>query len=229
MKEVENVVLSSSPVPSETQEDIPIFADDRETGQPVLAALHKLGFAQASVGHLSLGDYQLGGQLIVERKTMKDFVASIIDGRLFEQASRLSQTAEHSCLILEGSGRDLADSGMSRESIQGALITLQLIFHLPVLRSTDPEETARMMIFAWRQLVRQEKDQVNRGGRRPKRKKRAQLLALQALPSVGPKRAELLLERFGSVRAVMNASAVELEAIPGIKAKTIQGMQWVLD
>lgn len=135
-----------------------------------------------------------------------------IDGRLFEQASRLSQTAEHSCLILEGSGRELGDAGLSRESIQGALISLQLIFHLPVLRSTDPEETSRLMIFAWRPLVRQARDHVNRGGRRPKRKKRAQLLALQALPSLGSKRAELLLAWLQRRAAVAEVTGLEAVA-----------------
>ena len=217
-------------MPSTVKEaPIELIADDRESGQPVLVALQSLGVLHATIQRLTVGDYQICGRFIIERKTAKDFVASIIDGRLFEQASQLSRAPEHTCIILEGSGRELSDAGMSREAIQGALITLGLVFHLPVLRSVGPEETARLMLFAWRQLVRQERDQVNRCGRRPKRRKRAQLLALQALPSVGPKRAEMLLERFGSVRAVMNASAVDLAAIPGIKSKTIQAMQWVLD
>lgn len=211
------------------ENEFQILADDREVGQPVIEALGRLGFKQSQVQRLSVGDYHLGGRLIIERKTVKDIVASIIDGRLFRQASQLSQIPEQTCLILEGSGKELADSGMSRESIQGALISVQVIFQIPVLRSTTPEETARLMIFIWQQIVRQERDQVSRGGRRPKRKKRAQLLALQALPSVGPKRAEQLLERFGSVRAVVNATPADLLAIPGIKDKTIAAMQWVLD
>ena len=229
MKPELGITAPEEPASTEGVEELQILADDREAGQPVLIALQSLGCLQAKVERLSVGDYDLGGRLIVERKTAKDFVASIIDGRLFQQASQLSRAPEQSCLILEGSGRELANSGMSRESIQGALITLGLVFHLPVLRSTEPEETARLMLFAWRQLVRQERDQVSRGGRRPKRKRRAQLLALQSLPSVGPKRAEMLLERFGSVRAVMNATPADLEAIPGVASKTIEAMQWVLD
>jgi len=32
-----------------------------------------------------MGDYQVEKRLIVERKTLKDFAVSIIDGRLFKQ------------------------------------------------------------------------------------------------------------------------------------------------
>ena len=214
--------------PIEHAEAIEIIADDREAGQPVLQALRQIPQVRVSVQRLNVGDYQVGARLIIERKTAKDFVASIIDGRLFRQAAQLGRCSHEAFIILEGSGRDLAESGMSREAIQGALISLGLIFHLPVLRTLDPAESAHLMVFAWRQLVRQDRDQIVRSTRRPKQRKRAQLFALQGLPSIGPKRAEILLERFGSVRGVINASAAELSAIPGVKEKTVEAIEWVL-
>ena len=208
---------------------IEVHVDDREVGQPVLRALQAMSEVNASIHRLNVGDYELGGRLIIERKTAADFIASIIDGRLFRQASKLTSSHENTLLILEGSGRDLVNSGMSREAIQGALVSLALVFHLPVLRSTDPNESARLMIYAWKQMVRQENDVVIRNSRRPKRKNRAQLFLLQGLPSVGPKRAQVLLEKFGSVRAVMKASSDELMSIPGIKEKSVKAMEWALD
>ncbi|MBI3869508.1 MAG: nuclease [Verrucomicrobia bacterium] len=218
----------AEPSPTASPDIIEIQVDDREAGQPVLLELQKIPGVNATVQRLNIGDYRLGGRLIVERKTAADFVASIIDGRLFSQASRMARGPADALLVLEGSGRDLASAGMSRPAIQGALITLGLVFHLPVLRSLDAAESARLMLYAWRQLVRQDRDSIDRVGRRPKRRKRAQLLALQGLPSVGPKRAEVLLERFGSVRAVVNASADELMAIPGIAERSVKAMEWVL-
>ena len=49
-------------------------------------------------------------------------------------------------LILEGRGSDLIGSEMRREALQGAIVSLTLIFGIPVLRSFGPEETARAMI-----------------------------------------------------------------------------------
>jgi Fanconi anemia group M protein len=175
-----------------------------------------------------VGDYLVGSGLCVERKTIPDFIASIIDGRLFQQASRLAASSDPVCLILEGSGRDLVSGGMTREAIQGALISLGLVFHLPVLRSMDAEETVRLMWHASMQLSRQQHDEVSRGGSRPKRRRRAQLLALQGLPRVGPKRAIQLLDHFGSVRGVVTAGPDELRKLPGISDKTIEAIEWVL-
>ena len=43
---------------------------------------------------------------------------------------------------------------MRREALQGAIVSLTLVFGLPVLRSFGPEETARLMVDAARHLDR---------------------------------------------------------------------------
>jgi Fanconi anemia group M protein len=207
---------------------IPIAVDDREVGEPVCEILRTRPEFAVEVRRLAVGDYLVGSRLCVERKTAADFVASVIDRRLFQQAARLSAWPDPSCLILEGSGHDLTSLGMSREAIQGALISLGLVFNVPVLRSVNAEETVRLMLHGWRQLSRQQCDAVSRGGCRPKRRRRAQLHALQALPSVGPKRAVQLLDRFGSVRGVINASADALMELPGISEKTVEAIEWLV-
>ncbi len=105
---------------------------------------------QLKVSRLELGDYLVNERLF-ERKTMLDFAASINDGRLSDQGIRLANTSLHKAIILEGNGRDLMNCGMQREALQGALFTLSLFFGIPLLRSLNPEETARLMIYADRQ------------------------------------------------------------------------------
>ncbi|MEM2083022.1 MAG: ERCC4 domain-containing protein [Nitrososphaerota archaeon] len=39
----------------------------------------------------------------IERKTSKDFIASIFDGRIFDQASKISSYTNKSILLIEGS------------------------------------------------------------------------------------------------------------------------------
>ncbi|MBN4049552.1 hypothetical protein JYT86_00680 [bacterium AH-315-N03] len=41
--------------------------------------------------NLGVGDYVVDGRVVVERKTMEDFAASVIDTRLFRQASALQR------------------------------------------------------------------------------------------------------------------------------------------
>ena len=43
--------------------------------------------------------------------------------------------------------------GVSREAMQGALVTLMLIFDIPVFRSSDPAESARLIFYIGSQLA----------------------------------------------------------------------------
>ena len=207
---------------------VEVVADDREAACPVPESLRQVAGVEVVFRRLAVGDYVVDRRCVFERKTMLDFATSIVDGRLFIQAQRLAALREPAVIILEGTGADLAAIRMRRESLQGAFISLALIFHLPVLRSLDGAETARLMLYAAGQVRRHEWDCGTYYGRRPKRKRRIQLRILQGLPGVGPSRALQLLEAFGSVEAVMTASAAKLEELDGFGPKTAQAIRDVL-
>lgn len=164
---------------------------------------------------MELGDYLVDGRILVERKTLQDLEESIIDGRLFDQGMRLACQSIVPMIILEGRSTN-SRHRLRREVIQGALIMLTLVLGLPLLRSRDAEETVRLMRYAATQSRRVAHRSLPRQGKRPKGKRRLQLALLQELPGVGPERAARLLERFGSVRNVVNASRRELCCVPGI-------------
>jgi ERCC4-type nuclease len=203
--------------------------DDREPRELMLPAFESCGCFVVDVQRLSIADYFLDGLLLVERKTLADFVQSIIDGRLFHQATRLVAADHPAVLILEGSARDLLHTQMRWEAIQGALVTITLFFGLPVLRSRSPEETARTLVYAARQQAAVETDALTRHGRRPKRKAALQSHILQGLPGVGPQRAKQLLARFGSVEAVIAASAEMLADVEGFGPATIRKIRCALE
>ena len=204
-----------------------IIADDREP-KTVLAALRDLPGVQVTVRRLSLGDYLVDGRLLVERKTLPDFALSVVDGRLFTQAARLAASELPVALILEGSAAHLAATGIRREALQGALISVALVFGLPILRSADPEETARILLYATTQMRAVATGALPRPGRRPKGKPRTQLRILQGLPGIGPERAQRLLENFGTVEAVLQADAETLQKIQGIGKKTAEAIRWAV-
>jgi DNA excision repair protein ERCC-4 len=141
---------------------------------------------------------------------------------------RLAKSKYKAVLILEGSGKDAEYLGVRREALQGALITVSLILGIPVLRSMAPEETARLIVYAARQVASIAKYGYQRSGYRPKHKKGRQLYILQGLPGVGHERALRLLERFGSVEGVMHAGRDELQTIEGIGAKTADRIRWAV-
>ncbi len=206
-----------------------IVADDRErAGGEVLAALAACGDVTVEIARLEVGDYRVARRMVVERKTAADFAASLIDGRLFRQAAALALAPERAVLVLEGCAQDWRETGVRREAMQGALITIGVFFGVAILQSEGPEETARLLIYLGRQAQRTVVGGLPRHGYRPKGKRARQLYLLQGLPGVGPGRAARLLERFGSVEAVMTATADDLATVDGIGEKTAAKMRWAV-
>jgi len=213
----------------EDRRKISVIIDDRECRSGLPEFLRVFEDVDVSVRRLSLGDVEVDGRFLFERKTLHDLVVSIRDGRLFQQTARLAASERRSALILEGRGRDLAACRMRREAIQGALMTVSLFFGVPVLRSLDREETAWLCCSVARQGRRFATGALPRRGKRPKGKRRRQLSFLQGLPGVGPSRAAQLLETFGNVEGVMTAGMADLSAVSGIGRKTAESIRWVVE
>jgi ERCC4-type nuclease len=207
---------------------INITADDREHKSEVIESLMGIEDVDVNISRLSMGDYQVDNRLIVERKTLKDFAVSIIDGRLFKQMICLANSKSEGVLILEGTVGDTAELGMTREAMQGALITVSLILGIPVLRSKDPSETAKLMVYIGRQIESMAMGGVHRHGYRPKNKRKRQLFILQGLPGVGQERAGRLLDRFGSIEAAISASSSELQSVDGIGKNVAEKIKWTV-
>ena len=194
-----------------------IAIDDRERTSGVIEALRNHPNVELTVRRLGLGDYLIDRTLVVERKTLSDFALSVVDGRLFTQASRLARTNRaRPCFILEGTTEHHPDLAISRSAMQGAIITLTLVFGLPLLRSTCPRETADLILFAADQLHRRSSAAPKRHGYHPKGLARQQILLLQAIPDIGPTKAKLLLDTFGSPFGVASATVEDLRAVDGI-------------
>lgn len=208
---------------------ITVVADDRERDGGVVEQLRLRDDVRLSVERLPLGDYRIDETLLIERKTLPDLILSIKDGRLFSQGVRLAASDLRPALILEGTSRAIVDSGMRREAIQGALITLTLFLGIPLLRSMDASETARLLLYAAYQRRSIATGAIPRKGHRPRGKFRTQARILQGLPGVGPERARRLLEQFGSVEAVMSATVPALETVTGIGSTTARAIRWAVE
>ena len=201
---------------SNKDQHIMVVADDRERNSDIIKFLSNIDNVSVGVKRLSVGDYIVDNQLAFERKTLNDFARSIVDGRLFRQAIRLANSKYKSVLILEGTGKGLTETGVSREAMQGALITISLLLGVPVLRSKDPFESAHLILYASRQIKSIARGVFQRHGYQPKGKRKQQLFILQGLPGIGSERAIRLLDAFGSVEAVVTATSDELQSVEGI-------------
>lgn len=206
-----------------------IHVDHREAAGAVLPLLQASPHFQVTVAHLPLGDYLVDGRFLFERKTMADLVTSIVTGRLFAQALRLAASQARAAIILEGTSRELVESGMHWEAIQGALVTVTVFCGVPLLRTRAPEETLRTMLYTAQQGKAHALGALPRTGYRPRGKRARQLFILQGLPGIGPGRASRLLARFGNIERIVTAAPEELAAIPGIGTETARRIRWVVE
>lgn len=176
---------------------------------------------------LRFGDYVVSDFATVERKTARDFLISIIDGRLFAQVSKLRTNCRNPILLIEG---DINTPGMDvhPRAIQGCLVSICAIWRIPVLFTASVEQTAEVLIMLGEQERRHTSLLGPRKGYRPKRLISRQLFFLQGLPQVGPQLAVRLLKHFGNVERIINASADELLQVEGIGKTTVQRIQEVL-
>jgi DNA excision repair protein ERCC-4 len=209
---------------------ITITIDHRESRSPVVAALRESTGIATTLARLDCGDYLIDNRFLVERKTLPDLIESIKSGRLFDQALRLAAVQQwRPALILEGTARDIEGSGMRWEALQGALVTVSLFIGLPVLRTRSARETVNTFRFVARQGRTVASGALPRRGARPKGKRALQSHILQSLPRVGAERAARLLDRFGSVEAVIRACDAELKEVEGIGPRTARCIRWAVE
>ncbi|HEX32853.1 MAG TPA: hypothetical protein ENG01_00380 [Candidatus Aenigmarchaeota archaeon] len=189
-----------------------ILVDRRE--KLVIDAMKSLG-VKFKVEQLPLGDIVVG-KTVIERKTMKDFVSSIIDRRLFTQVNRLKGKG---MLIIEG--REY-DNLVSQNAVRGA--TLYVVKRIPVIFTDDVYDTVQYV------LLMSSPDQKKYLSLRPKPKltgDRLLIYIMQGFPGVGPETAKNLLSKFRTLERVFSASEEDLASVPGIgkyKAKLIKSV-----
>ncbi|USE37035.1 ERCC4 domain-containing protein [Endozoicomonas sp. SCSIO W0465] len=208
--------------------NIQIDIDYRERASGIIDSLQNRDGVVVNTVCLANGDYKVNNDWLVERKTLIDLAASIIDGRLFRQLSQYC-FPYRKVLLIEGSAGMLCSSGIRRESIQGALVMVSLYFGIPVLRSMNPNETAALLIMMGRQWSKfRGVMNVSDMGSRPAHSKdphRQTLNMLQCLPGVGSLKARALLQKFGSIEAVLLSTVEELAQTRGIGRKTAQSIK----
>jgi len=164
--------IMSNPVRISASSLIHVIVDNREVNSQTVNKLKEMEGVQVIIQRLPVGDYKVDNKLLVERKTLLDLTASIKDGRLFKQACKLLTSPMKVAIILEGTAQDLVKTKMRREAIQGALIMLTIVLGIPLLRSKDAQETARLMVYAAKQVRTVEFGEVPRRVKRPKGKRK---------------------------------------------------------
>jgi Fanconi anemia group M protein len=186
---------------------------DANEPEDIPERLRQLG-VDFEVKKIAPGDYVLG-PVGVERKTLPDFFGSMVRRRLFEQVQRLRDAYPQPLVILEGDLQEIS-TFQHPQSILGALLALEMTERVPVMTTANKDQTALLLSILWK---RQDKNAAEYGLRhKPKglTLDQRQRFLVEGLPSVGETLARNLLEHFGSVQGVFNASEDELKKVAKI-------------
>ena len=210
------------------EENLPlVYADSREGNSKVIRYLSQMEM-DVKIQSMAVADYQVSDEVAIERKTAKDFVSSMIDKRLFKQARELSEEFKRPLMILEGD--DLYSGMVNPNAIRGTIASIALDFGISIIPTRDAQDTAAMIKrIAIREQSGEKANIQIRTDKKPVSLWEQQLFIVESLPSIGPVNAKNLLEHFGSVSNVFNASESELMEVEGIGKITAQNIRKVID
>jgi len=206
---------------------IKVIVDSRELRSEVVKRLRELG-ARIEVINLEVGDYVVSDRVAVERKTVEDFLNSIIQkDRLFSQVAKLKSAYSRPVIIIEG--ENLYRGGMHPNAVRGAIASLVIDFGVPVLRTSSPKETAEL-IFA---MARREQEEKRRGvvehaAKTKRTLKEEQEHIVSAISNVGGVIAKNLLDYFQTIEKIATAEEDELAKVPKVGRKIAKQIRRVM-
>lgn len=204
-----------------------ISVDYREKASGLIELLSKEDIC-VELKKISHGDYVINDSVTVERKTARDFLISVIDGRLFSQLSNLKKYCFNPIMLIEGNPYQ-TDLDFDPGAIKGALLSTQVIWYIPTVYSRSKEDTRDILLMIGKQDESYTDVVPLRGGYRPKILRSRQLFILQGLPKVGPTMAKKLLRHFKSVSNVINATTKDLMNVEGLGKVSAEEIRKVLD
>ncbi len=197
-----------------------IIIDYREKNSLVYSYLIRNGF-EIEFKELKVGDY-IVKDVVIERKTISDFISSMINQRLIKQIEELKQY-ENKLIIIEGiSEKELYTDnkeGINPNAIRGFLLSITLKHKIPIIFSKNSEDTAKFIEI----LSKKKEKEINLNAKKKILNKKEQLqFIIESFPGVGPKKAKRLLEKFGSIQNIILAPTEELREILGVQSENVR-------
>jgi len=165
--------------------------------------------------YLETGDFIVSDRCVIERKTYTDFLASVYDGRIFEQVRTMKDNFEVVVILVEGT--ENFEEKTSDTIFKSVLASLILKFNVSILNTKNFQDTAKMIY----ELARKEQEENKREHdfnivKKEKEIPEIRERLLSSLPLINRTKAKKLLEHFKTPEHIFSASEEELQAVEGI-------------
>jgi len=161
----------------------------------------------------------------IEKKTINDFLNSIIDKRIISQLMEMKRHFDLSLLIIEGTENIYEIRNFHPNSIRGIMASIAIDFQIPMLQTRNHRDTANLLAVIARRLEKPRSLPNLLKKRKPLTLKQQQEFIVESLPGIGPQISKRLLEKFKTIEKLINASEkelIEVDKIGKIKAKHLK-------
>jgi Fanconi anemia group M protein len=224
--DADSVVAEASP----DDEAVEIVVDQRELEATIARDLSERESVSVRLETLEVGDYICSDRVVVERKTVEDFLDTLLGGdrSLFEQVGDMARHYARPVVIVEGDG--LYESrNVHPNAIRGALASVAVDFGASVLRTRDADGTRDLLAtLAEREQETDDREVSVHGEKASKTLAEQQEYVVAAIADIGPVTARSLLDHFGSVEAVMTAEMDALLEVEGVGEVTAERVREVV-
>ncbi|WP_277554420.1 DEAD/DEAH box helicase [Halobaculum limi] len=211
-------------------EGVEIVIDQRELDSTIARDLSTREGITTRLETLAVGDYVLSDRVAVERKSVADFLDTLVGGdrSMFEQVGDTARAYARPVVIIEG--EDLyGERNVHPNAIRGALASLAIDFDASVLRTANESETADMLeTIARREQEEHDREVSAHGEKGAKTLAEQQEYVVSSIGDIGPVTARALLDHFGTVEAVMTAREEDLLEVSGVGQVTADRIREVV-
>ncbi len=229
----EDAVVAEAGVDADDAEDetpTEIVIDQRELDSAIARDLSTRDGIETRLETLEVGDYVLSDRVVVERKTVEDFLETLVGGdrSMFEQVGDASRHYGRPVVVIEGENL-YGKRNIHPKAIHGALASLAVDFGVSVMHTTGEEETADLLdVIATREQESGKREVSVHGEKQSKTLAEQQEYVVASIAEVGPVTARSLLQEFGSVEDVMTADVEELMEAEGVGEVTAERVREVV-
>jgi ERCC4-type nuclease len=203
-----------------------LVVDVREPRE-IAGILSRIGNLEVEYAPLERGRYMVDGCLLVDRISTIDLHRGIVDDPrpLLKRVSDLSDIDHAALFVVEGGIR--THRRASLEKIAGAVSYVSVVHRVPIVETIDVWETVYVIARAIGHACHPVADDLpqphhRRGGRKDHRV--SPRYVLEGIPGVSTVRAEIILERFGTLKEVAGASIEQLLDLPGLGPTVAQSV-----
>ena len=205
-----------------------IFVDPRETRAGIARFLQKAG-VDLKLQNLEIGDYIVSDKVCIERKTVTDFLDTLINKRrnLFEQIHRMKNEYEKPLLVIEGDSI-YGQRNVHPNVVRAVMASIALDYSVPIIQTRDAADTASLIYVIAKREQMPNKTEVNPHGKKPTASlKEQQEYFVSALSNIGIMTTRNLLVKFKTIERIMAASKEELMEVENVGEKTAEHIKKV--